>query len=125
MTLLLCHPFHLGAFHSSILAPDPRFPPPGDELSPLDAYRSPLASGPPPRQLATDPHPVVPWGLLDVIVVAVLFIGSVHLGWHYAVDGYVAIVGTAAIWWAVGRAQGWRRPSRQPAPTPTARPETT
>jgi hypothetical protein len=33
----------------------------------------------------------------------VMMIGSVHLGWHYALDGYVAIVGVWAIWWAVGR----------------------
>lgn len=32
----------------------------------------------------------------------ILMIGSVHLGWHYAIDGYVAVLGTLAIWWAVG-----------------------
>ncbi len=37
-----------------------------------------------------------------------LLIGSVILAWHYAVDGYAAIVGTWAIWWAVGRALDWR-----------------
>ena len=26
-----------------------------------------------------------------------------HLGWHYAVDGYVAAGLTLAIWWGVGR----------------------
>jgi hypothetical protein len=38
-------------------------------------------------------------------------IGAVHLGWHYAVDGYVAIVGTLLVWWAVGRflKLGWVR----------------
>ena len=30
-------------------------------------------------------------------------IGSVHLGYHYAIDGYVGIAGTALIWWGVGR----------------------
>ena len=34
---------------------------------------------------------------------ATILIGSVHLGWHYAVDGYVAIIATWAIWWIVGR----------------------
>jgi hypothetical protein len=28
----------------------------------------------------------------------VILIGSVHLGWHYAVDGYVSIAGAVAIW---------------------------
>lgn len=27
-----------------------------------------------------------------------VFIGSVHLGWHYAVDGYVSALATVAIW---------------------------
>ena len=33
----------------------------------------------------------------------IMMIGSVHLGWHYALDGYVAIVGVWVIWWSVGR----------------------
>lgn len=32
-----------------------------------------------------------------------ILIGSVALGWHYAIDGYVAILGTGLIWWAMGR----------------------
>jgi PAP2 superfamily len=32
----------------------------------------------------------------------VIFIGSVHLGWHYAVDAYAAAVLTAVIWKAAG-----------------------
>jgi hypothetical protein len=34
---------------------------------------------------------------------AVILIGSVHLGWHYAIDGYLAIAGAWAIW----RLTGW------------------
>lgn len=33
-----------------------------------------------------------------------IVMGSIHLGWHYAVDGYVSIVLTSAIWYATGRA---------------------
>lgn len=32
----------------------------------------------------------------------VIMVGSVHLGWHYAVDGYVSIVLTLVMWRAVG-----------------------
>jgi len=29
-------------------------------------------------------------------------VGSVHLGWHYAVDGYLSIVLTVLLWRVVG-----------------------
>jgi len=38
----------------------------------------------------------------------IIQIGSVHLGWHYAIDGYVSTVCVIAIWYGVGRAQRWR-----------------
>jgi PAP2 superfamily len=34
-------------------------------------------------------------------------IGSVQLGWHYAVDGYASTIATGVLWWAVGRAVDW------------------
>jgi hypothetical protein len=37
------------------------------------------------------------WGFF-----AVILLGSIHLGWHYAVDGYIAILGAWAIWRCVG-----------------------
>lgn len=38
-----------------------------------------------------------------------IFISSIHLGWHYAVDGYVSIILTGLIWWAAGK---WVRRSK-------------
>jgi hypothetical protein len=42
-----------------------------------------------------------------------ILIGSVHLGWHYAIDGYAAIIASYALW----RCVGWwlSRPVRSPA----------
>lgn len=54
------------------------------------------------------------WGYTFLI-----FLGSVHLGWHYAVDGYVSVIAVLVLWWASGRlcdwwfrnAPAWGRPS--------------
>jgi hypothetical protein len=45
------------------------------------------------------------------LFLAFIFIGSIHLGWHYAVDGYLAV----AFAWALWRLVGWllRRPAVQ------------
>jgi hypothetical protein len=45
-------------------------------------------------------HPAL--GALLAGFAFVVMIGSVHLGWHYAVDGYVGAAGTVAIWMTVG-----------------------
>jgi hypothetical protein len=37
----------------------------------------------------------------------VMLIGSVHLAWHYAIDGYAGIAGTVLLWWACGRFLRW------------------
>jgi hypothetical protein len=45
-----------------------------------------------------------PLGVLFGIFGLAIWLGSIHLGWHYAVDGYASIVGVLAIWWATGAA---------------------
>jgi hypothetical protein len=42
--------------------------------------------------------------LLGVAFVAFMLVGSVHLGWHYAVDGYAGILMALGLWHAVGAA---------------------
>ncbi|WP_050407061.1 phosphatase PAP2 family protein [Massilia sp. NR 4-1] len=39
-----------------------------------------------------------------------IMIGSVHLGWHYAIDGYVGAAGAVLIWLIVGALQTLGRP---------------
>ena len=41
-------------------------------------------------------------GVLGWAYVAIILVGSVYLGWHYAIDGYVSILAVAAIWWVAG-----------------------
>lgn len=51
-------------------------------------------------------------GIPLAIMAGLVMIGCVHLGWHYAVDAYAAIIGTWLIWWTVGRLQAaWSRDS--------------
>lgn len=47
-------------------------------------------------------------GWLLTAYAAVILVGSVHLGWHYAIDGYLSIALSLAIWWLVGRLLGRR-----------------
>ena len=38
------------------------------------------------------------WKITSTVFFAFIMIGSVHLAWHYAIDGYVAIILTWALW---------------------------
>ncbi len=38
------------------------------------------------------------WGVFFTVFLLLTMIGSVHLGWHYAADGYVAIIVATGIW---------------------------
>lgn len=42
------------------------------------------------------------WGVAGTIFLLLILIGSVHLGYHYAVDGYAAIAGILPLWWLAG-----------------------
>lgn len=42
-------------------------------------------------------------GAVFALYLGVIMIGSVHIGWHYAVDGYMSLVTTTLIWLMVGR----------------------
>ena len=50
------------------------------------------------------------WAFLAYLVA--ILIGSVHLAWHYAIDGYVSVAVVLVVWMAVGR---WIR-RKDPAP---------
>jgi hypothetical protein len=45
-------------------------------------------------------------GIGYTLFAALIFLGSIHLGFHYAVDGYVAVLMVAAIWWGSGKIAG-------------------
>jgi hypothetical protein len=42
-------------------------------------------------------------GAFFLVYGILVFIGSIHLGWHYAVDGYVSVIVMLAVWWWSGR----------------------
>ena len=47
------------------------------------------------------------------IYAALIWIGSIHLGWHYAIDGIAAVVLVMLIWYACGRAAAAMLAARQ------------
>ena len=54
-------------------------------------------------------------GIAMTIYAIIIMIGSVHLGWHYAVDGYASALGIMVIWWVVGRALDRKNTARSMA----------
>ena len=46
-------------------------------------------------------------GIAFAIYAAMILIGSVHLGWHYAVDGYAGFALAAIGWWIAGPIARW------------------
>ena len=44
-------------------------------------------------------------GVALFLYLVVVLIGSIHLGWHYGLDGYASILGAYAIWRLVGALQ--------------------
>lgn len=44
-------------------------------------------------------HPTIQWALKIHFVL--IFLGSIHLGWHYAVDAYVSYAATLMIWFGI------------------------
>lgn len=60
-------------------------------------------------------------GIFFTAYLAITMIGSVHLGWHYAIDGYFGIITTTAIWFGVGAVLK-RRKFRAMAHQPEAHP---
>lgn len=61
-------------------------------------------------------------GVIALLFYLAIQIGSVQLGWHYAIDGYAATVATAGLWWLMGRLLDWYESVRAPAPQTANRP---
>ncbi len=63
-------------------------------------------------------------GLASWLYTALIWLGSIHLGWHYAIDGGVSAVIVTGIWWVAGQVNGAEtravlRSLRAASPQPT------
>ena len=56
-------------------------------------------------------------GYLMSVFAFLIFIGSIHLGWHYAIDGYAGAAIAVACWWISGKIVAWDRRKRGVAET--------
>lgn len=52
------------------------------------------------------------WRVAGVLFVGAVQVGSVALGWHYAVDGYAGIAIGVGLWWGAGRLVASKRQPR-------------
>lgn len=46
-------------------------------------------------------------GIALTLFAIMIFLGSIHLGWHYAVDGYLAAIIAISAWWIAGKIAAW------------------
>ena len=53
-------------------------------------------------------------GWLGIAFVAFIEIGSVRLGWHYAIDGYAGMCSAVIVWWAAGILVAGKQPFAAP-----------
>ncbi len=51
-------------------------------------------------------------GYLFTVFAALIFVGSIHLGWHYAIDGYAGAAVALVCWWVSGKIVDWDRRKR-------------
>lgn len=62
-------------------------------------------------------------GRAFAVFLVIIWIGSVHLAYHYAVDGLVSIIAVGAIWWVTGHAirawDAWLARTKGVAVSPT------
>jgi hypothetical protein len=58
------------------------------------------------------------FGVVMCVFSLLILIGSVHIGWHYAVDGYFGAIFAAGCWWLVNRMADmlFGKPLKDPAP---------
>lgn len=49
-------------------------------------------------------------GWIATAFLGVILLGSVHLAWHYAIDGYISMLAAAGVWFAIGAWQHRRQP---------------
>jgi membrane-associated phospholipid phosphatase len=47
------------------------------------------------------------WRWVGFVFFVVILIGSVRLGWHYALDGYVSLLVVLLLWTGTGRFTRW------------------